>query len=640
MKKFLLISALTIFILLLTLTGILFARPLLLFNPHTIAWVLHKTHVLEQWSWKEARMGHERKTWLHRNFYGDFKDFCFSYQGQVKTCLETVSWDIDILYKDGLKVTTNKPFTIVSSQTDVVPGKEEVKKEVSDPPDLWKYWKMLWKDYIPDVDVNFKKIVVHKKPDPLSFDLKIRKTKNLLSIDAMKFNLTADRQKIILKAPEKYPFPRDLGSTRPLYFKKFKLVAMPSKKGIPLDLTGSIETAEVIVKSYIQLPLVGDFTSLNFKKDLLLKTEGEVKLTGLKESLRDYAPAPYNRLPAPLNVMDGNVIFRMRTEDRNRTSILAKAILGVDLKSEDQVVNVDVKGDVPLDLRDFSRGIMKIGIDFKKLSLKLPRLSKKTSPPQFKPDGRFKTGEELAKKENEKTTPLKIHLSALNEEALHVESNLLDEPLRLNFDIFINDGEIKTGFMKALPLKTKVFKRPVHVEDLVVNFKAPLSPVINSTIIFPLPEYKVKLEIEGPVEQPRYAFSSKPPLPESDIYAVLLFGRPMDQLGTEDKTSASRTNQILAQGLLSLSTLYFLAGSPVEYVGYDPESKTASAQIGLGSKSSLRVGGGREGVNSTAVRRSLGKGWYLDTSVQDTSTTINSSRAQNYGVLLERIIAY
>jgi hypothetical protein len=99
---------------------------------------------------------------------------------------------------------------------------------------------------------------------------------------------------------------------------------------------------------------------------------------------------------------------------------------------------------------------------------------------------------------------------------------------------------------------------------------------------------------------------------------------------------------LLSQGILSLSVLYFLAGSPVEYVGYDPDSKNATAQFGLGSKSSLRVGGGSEGVNSTAIRRSLGKGWYLDTSVQqsqeEASSAPNSGR--NYGVLLERIISY
>lgn len=162
---------------------------------------------------------------------------------------------------------------------------------------------------------------------------------------------------------------------------------------------------------------------------------------------------------------------------------------------------------------------------------------------------------------------------------------------------------------------------------------------MKATLKFPLPEYRITLDLEGPVSDPRYVFTSEPPLPQNDIFAVLLFGRPLSELDTNDKNAATKTNKLLSKGILSLSVLYFLAGSPVEYVGYDPESKNATAQFGLGNKSSLRVGGGREGVNSTAIRRSLGKGWYLDTSVQSSSTPTDTD-SRNYGVLLERIIAY
>jgi autotransporter translocation and assembly factor TamB len=163
--------------------------------------------------------------------------------------------------------------------------------------------------------------------------------------------------------------------------------------------------------------------------------------------------------------------------------------------------------------------------------------------------------------------------------------------------------------------------------------------VLEAEIQFPLPEYKVTLNLEGPVSRPRYAFHSDPPLQQNDIYAVLLFGRPLSDLDPDDKTAAQKTNQILANGILSLSVLYFLAGSPVEYVGYDPDSKSAVAQFGLTKKTSLRVGGGEEGMNSGGLRHSLGKGWYVDTGVQRSpSQTTNDSK--NYGVLLERVISY
>lgn len=640
MKRFLLILIL-LFLPVFIILGILFVRPQLLVNPQTIAWLLNKTEVFVDWSWKEARMEHEFKSMFHRNFSGEFRDFCFSYKRMLKTCLDEVSWDVDLIYDNAFFVKSLSPLTISSSLVEIFPPEGGASHEdKSEPPDLWSYWNILWMNYIPDMDVIFRKMIIHGKEKDLELDFSLIKTNDSLRMSALEFKLTADRKSIVVKAPPQYPLPDNFGATRPLFLRNFELKAYPSVNGIPLELQGALETVKVFAKSFVTLPLQGDFSSLSFRKDFLLNLRGQIRLTGLKDNLRDYAPAPYNRLPAPLNVMDGDIVLRFDSEDYNKSSVLMKSELGVDLKSSDQVIKMSVFSDIPVDLRDFKRGVIKVGIEFHKLKLQLPRLSKKTSPPQFKPDGRFKTTQELLIKEN-KSLPLSLHLTALNDEAMHIESNLLKEPLRLNFDLNIDNGEIRKGFVKALPLKTTVFKRPIHLEDMLIHFKAPLSPVIESTIVFPLPEYKVTMKIEGPMESPRYAFSSEPPLPENDIYAVLLFGRPMNELGTEDKTAASRTNQILAQGLLSLSTLYFLAGSPVEYVGYDPESRSATAQIGLGSKSSLRVGGGREGVNSTAIRRSLGKGWYLDTSVQDTSTgDSNTTQRQNYGVLLERIIAY
>lgn len=84
---------------------------------------------------------------------------------------------------------------------------------------------------------------------------------------------------------------------------------------------------------------------------------------------------------------------------------------------------------------------------------------------------------------------------------------------------------------------------------------------------------------------------------------------------------------------------YYLAGSPIESIGYDPESNEISAQIGIGTKNSLRVEGSDNGLNSAGVRRAIGKGWYIDSSVQKVINK-NGAICGDYGVLLERIISY
>lgn len=637
MKKALLIFLSPIFI----VGAILFLRPLLILNPKNLAWVLKKTHVFKEWSWESARFSHERLGLFHRNFEGEFKKFCFVLDRDalnLRTCLDQVSWDFDVV---GLTVKTIKPFTIISPRTDITPKAMAQSSEPDTPPDLKGHWNRIWGSLVPDLYFKFADIRIHRDKE-LKFNLELSKKLHTLEVKALGYRMLADPSKLTLLAPPRVPFPKDLGTTRPLYFKDFKLTAfMQEKEGIPLELTGFLETIKINFRSHLSLPLQGSFSSLSVRKGLVSEAEGEILLTGLKESLRDYAPEPFNELPAPLNIMDGDIVLKLSTASLDEKSELIKAILNVNLMSEKQVVRLDLKADIPLSLVDFKRGVPTISVNIHQLALRLPRLSKRSLPPQLKPDGRFKTHEEIIAPKAGKSGKANLRLIA-NEDPVSIKTELLDEDLRLRFDLDIKRGVLKDGFISVLPLKTTVFKRPIKLESLRVKFQAPLFPILESVIVFPLPEYKITMKVEGPLGKPRYAFQSEPPLPENDIYAVLLFGRPMNDLDSDDKSSASKTNRILSQGFFSLSTLYFLAGSPVEYVGYDPDSQTATAQIGLGRKSSLRVGGGQEGLNSTAVRRSLGKGWYLDTSVQDTSRTPTSTqRSQNnYGVMLERIIAY
>lgn len=642
MKKLFLSLILLLLIIVGTLGGVLFFRPGLIVNPKVLSFVLHRVSALKDWRWENAIFVHERRQWNERGFSGSFSNFCLHSDAEalgLKTCLEKVSWDVNILYTFPLevKVTTNAPFLVRSSFTHITLHDQKEEKG-SGPPDIYGYWKLFWSDVVPDMDFAFADVRVKK----IALDVKLVKKKKELFVSSKGFALRGNPQGFVLEAPEKYPLPKKLPlAVDPVHFIGVKLRGDVTEKGIPLKLTGKLESIDFLISSELALPLEDELDSLTVRENFLLNLRGQVSLKDIRKNMRIYGPKPYTELPAPFNVMDGGIGVSLRTEKLvEKKTVLIKALTEVELRSEKQSLVFDVSSDVPLDLVSLKPSQVGVGIEFEEVMLQLPRFSKKSPPPQFMPDGRFKKKVELPKKE-EKPFPLNLSLKASEASPLGIRTDLLDEILRLSFDISVEEGKLTDGFVKILPLKTTVFKRPIRLEEFKLDLGAD-SPVLNARLKFPLPEYKITLKLEGPVSQPRYAFESEPPLPQNDIYAVLLFGRPLADLDPDDKTAANKTNEILSQGILSLSVLYFLAGSPVEYVGYDPGSKNATAQFGLGNKSSLRIGGGQEGVNSTAIRRSLGKGWYLDTSVQNSSnrSTSNSTQTKNYGVLLERIISY
>ncbi len=623
---------------------IFFVDPTIIVNETNISWVLKRSMILESWSWKKMEINHEWKKWNERQLTGEIRDLCFRYKKEgtnLYSCFSEISWGFDLLFQfgEGFQSRTHKPFLVRSPQLELaLTKKEENFPEKTTPPDIYGWWKVLWSGVVPDMNVKFDSIRLTIDDSTRHFDFLLEKRARALKAQAMKISLTADPGGFEIIGPEAIEIPEKIKSIGPYFVRKLSLAGEVTPENIPLRLTGSVEEAAFDITGVLDLPLTDDLSSVQFKTDFLSTVKGEVRIPEFRKTYSKRAPAAFRELPAPLNVMDGLIVMNFGLDKGEEGEVKVHSITNIKLSSSKEILNMDLEADAHLPVMTFKPDEMEIGLVFHEVKIELPKLSKKSPPPQFLPDKRFKKGPWKPPEEEKESTDLILHLTALNRKSLHIRTNLLDEPVRLNFDLLIADGKIRKGHVTALPLKTEIFRRPIRVKKMVVKFHAPLDPVLSSIIEFPLPEYKITLELEGPVDDPRYSFRSEPPLPQNDIYAVLLFGRPLQDLDPDDKTAAQKTNQILANGILSLSVLYFLAGSPVEYVGFDPESKNATAQFGLGRKTSLRVGGGREGMNS-GIRHSLGKGWYIDTSVQNTEKRA-TEKDQDYGVLLERVIAY
>lgn len=625
-----------------------FFSPTTFINPETIEWGLNKAGIFQEWSWKSAKVEHDLESWNHRRFRGDFDDLCIHFNREtieVKSCLE-ISWDIELNFSlsGAFDQKTHLPLTIKSSdmiiKTKELMGPPEPEEE-SGPPDIKGYWSYLWYSFIPEILVDIKPLRISLAEKDLDLSFLLEKTFKKLLVRVDEFELTGTPDKIILKGPEAYKIPLEKEMPIPLILRNFNLSILMNEADLPIQTTGVVDFVEFDIRVKPTYPFVDKFDSVSFKKDALLSLDGQFRIPDIGKSLKDYGPKDYKQLPAPLNVMEGGIESFLKATDSTQDEFVdLKNETKINLEGKDQAFKARIGLLVPFDIKKLSPGKIDVELFFDDVRLKLPRITKTVSPPQFKPDGRFQK-KEPEKKETEKKgppIPLTLDLSTSDKEPLSLVSNLLDEPLRLLLDIDMKDGNLEDGFVRILPLKTTVFKRPIIVQDMLVSFDYPKDPVLKGNVKFPLPEYKINMQIEGPTGSPEVIFSSDPPLPQSDIYAVLLFGRPMSDLPPEDQSSAQSIDKILSQGILSLSVLYFLAGSPVEYVGYDSESGQAKAQIGLGAKTSLTVGAG-SGSKSTGVRRSLGGGWYLDTSVENQSEKTQGS-PNNYGVLLEKIIAY
>lgn len=639
-----------ILILFLGTGAILFFKPGLILNPKTLGFALNNTNLLEEWSWKSAEIEHDWLAWNKRKIIGRFKDFCFAYKSdgaKVESCLDTLAWDVNVGWSpgEGFFVQTETPVTVDSKRAVISLAQGEKDEESQGPPpDVYKLWKGLWSDMFPDLDVNFDEVVLKTGDNTFSTGVEIKKIRENLSALAFGFQLQANQKGLRMEGLKDFKLPFEAEAAKPLYARNLKLAARVKESSIPVEITGSLADLPFEVRSFIPLPLRHSVGSPSFLKRIALNTEVFFEAPEIEALAQKNMRPPYDALPAPFNALSGGLkVFGHVKEGRANEEIEININTTADLDGARQELDFQLLTKVLFNLNSFELGAVFLDLNLQKVVLQLPRLPETSLPPQLKPDPRIHGGktefhQALAQKQEE-PLDLNMKIQAVGQNALSFRTNLLDEILRLNVDIAVERGEVRKGYIKALPLKTTFFRRDIHLKELLIRFDHPKEPEIEATVDFLLPEYKVTMKLEGPLSAPQHAFSSEPPLPQADIYAVLLFGRPMMELDAGDRDAAARTNQILSQGFLSLAVLYYFSGSPVEAVIYDPNSNEVSAQFGLGRRSSLTVGGQSGGVSSVGVRYSLGGGWYIDTSARRRES-LNNAQKRDYGILLERIIAY
>jgi hypothetical protein len=641
LKKMILFLLIALFISL----GALFLWPQILVNTRMVGLILDRLSSIEQWSWNGAMMRHKWLKWNKRRFTGHFKDLCLDIKLpsiKLHGCYQ-MHWDFKLQIGKDILAESLIPLDLKSTHVHLRMRQDGASKEKIEPLDIHRIWRIPFKSYVPDINIHIDELRVETEKKTFNMNISLLKKKQEIILKALDATLIARPDHFSLLIPSPYHLPFYLSKGEALSLKKTVVKGLVLRDSLQLKLHGWLEALEFWGETKFKLPLRHKLDHWKTRKEGLLNFSGELLLADLPQSLKDYGPPPFDKLPAPLTTLKGAIKSKIEVLESPFEKKLDFRLANlIDLAGKDQTFKVLVQAVSTFDLIGMSPEEVVLTIDFQNVAVKLPKLSKKSPPPQLMPDNRIKYSQKQKRKKRsttKKAISYDLNLVAHKKE-LKIETNLLDEILRLKFNIHLNESGVRQGFIQVLPLKTKIFKRPIQLQGAKLVFKNEESSLIEAELVFPLPEYKIFLDVEGPISEPKYAFRSEPPLPLPDIYGVLLFGRPMAELNPDDRNSANRTQRVLSQGLLSLSVLYFLAGSPVEYVGYDPDSQQATAQIGLDSKSSLRVGGTGEGVNSTAIRRSLGKGWYLDTSVQNNRRSSNNSEARNYGVLLERIIAY
>lgn len=359
---------------------------------------------------------------------------------------------------------------------------------------------------------------------------------------------------------------------------------------------------------------------------------------------------PY-AVPAPLNQLAGPLSFRLSGNVSDQGGQLHSTFKSR-LRSTYQKVFVSAEADAEVSSAgEGLRPSVQADIILEDVRLSLPRLEL-SAPPRILPDSRFKKGlatrmpARLRARVPTRAPPrippmdFRVRIATAAEGRLQLATNLTKAPLPITLKYSLesgrrlsplrpvvqlrpspqNSGESRTvsyGQVRIGRTPLELLRRDANIESFQLDLGKDGTRRINGRLSVVYPDYSIGILLHGSVDQPTVRFESDPPLEENQIISVLLFGKPMDQLTGDQQESVSQLDAAVADAVLSFSSLYILAKTPIESIGYDPGRGMVTAQVPLGTGTSLNLGRSGSGSTEIGLRRKLTRNWVLNTSVED-----------------------
>jgi translocation and assembly module TamB len=104
---------------------------------------------------------------------------------------------------------------------------------------------------------------------------------------------------------------------------------------------------------------------------------------------------------------------------------------------------------------------------------------------------------------------------------------------------------------------------------------------ITATRTIPNTGVEARVRVQGTVKAPQLALTSTPPLEESDILALIIFNRPVNELGTGERTSLAETAGGIATGFLA-APLGESIGRALDLDLFEISTTTDEGELGAG----------------------------------------------------------
>lgn len=345
------------------------------------------------------------------------------------------------------------------------------------------------------------------------------------------------------------------------------------------------------------------------------------------EDLVTYLKGTAYAIPAPLHALQGPMSFSVRSSGPTRGPDH-----GFDyrvrsrLEHGRQKVIADATGRLLIkDMFSPKRvPTSRTEVVLKDVAIQLPYLSIGAFP-TVKVDTRIKTGDPKRDQAAEARrrairerpeVPGRHEVRVVTEKPVLLFTNLAKDPIPIALDLGAKPAGLE-GAIRIEPFRVEIFKQQARVEHVKLTpHPGSAAMDLDGKIVYRKHDVRIDVLLLGSTQKPQVDFQSTPPMSRDEIVAVLFYGKRPGELDSEQQATVGNASAGMATGAFGLLSLYLLAATPIDYVGYDPATQTYQARFELPGGATLSVGSNLEESRTLSLRKRIAKNLELETGVR------------------------
>lgn len=331
-------------------------------------------------------------------------------------------------------------------------------------------------------------------------------------------------------------------------------------------------------------------------------------------------------VPAPLHVLDGPLRLSAESRGDPRAGFQRLRYRGRgDLAGSRQVLVLRAAGGVAVrDAWSAARSLEnRAEVVLERAALELPRVEVGRRLPRVALDRRIRSGFELADARDApaaRPPRLSSRVRVRTERPGTLSSNLAEGPVPVSLDVTASlppralAGRVALGPFELVLRR----RRPATVERLDLTLvPGSRAALLDGLVLYRTPAAEIRIQLLDTTEKPRVELTSDPPMEREQIVSLLIFGKRPDELDLEQAASVGNAQTAMESRSLGLATLYLFGAAPIERVGFDPATGSASVKLRLPGGANLELDSDFDAAHELRLRKPLAPHWAIESEIAE-----------------------